>query len=527
MPRTPMLYDIAAIQALYGANFKTRNGNDTYEYKDKTRPFMETIWDGGGIDTIDASKQSLPSEINLNTGQFSSIGPLNNTYFFDQEKKDYLRDALGNAIQDPQAKYNLAIAFGVTIENAIRGSGNDILIPNQVGNNLRGGAGSDTASYSASTAGVNVNLATSAASGGYAQGDTLLEIENVEGSKYPDILFGNEKDNVLRGLDGNDFLQGNAGDDTLDGGLGVDTVSYTSSPEGVSLNIGTGSADDGFGFTDSLAGFENIIGSNFNDILIGNASNNEISALNGNDVLVGNAGNDTLDGGSGIDTAGYLDDSSAVSVSLETNTATDGFGGQDILKSIENITGSRFGAHLTGSNRANTIKGDEGADIIEGKGGDDELIGGEGADVYGGTGNDSLNGGEGNDKLFGEDGNDRLEGNADDDELPGGNGADTLYGGTGTDKLSGDTGNDLLLGEAGNDLIDGGTEVDTVSYDNSPSGVVVNIDEAQNYQNSGGSFHTAIVSTSLIPTDTEPNFTINAGTATDDTDTVGETLLNV
>ena len=99
---TPMLYDILAIQHLYGANHSTRDGDTTYAFGAGER-FM-TIWDGGGVDTIDASATSLPAEISLAPGTFSSIGP---------------------RINGGAAFENVAIAFNVTIENATGGGGSD------------------------------------------------------------------------------------------------------------------------------------------------------------------------------------------------------------------------------------------------------------------------------------------------------------------------------------------------------------------------------------------------------------------
>jgi serralysin len=123
-PQTPMLYDIAAIQHLYGANHNTRAGNNTYTW-DASRAFVQTIWDGGGIDTIDASNQGLAAVINLNPGSFSSIGSQTN----------------GNS--SSTASNNLAIAYGVTIENAVGGAGDDTLIGNSSSNYLAGSYGND------------------------------------------------------------------------------------------------------------------------------------------------------------------------------------------------------------------------------------------------------------------------------------------------------------------------------------------------------------------------------------------------
>ncbi len=64
---------------------------------------------------------------------------------------------------------------------------------------LDGGAGIDTASYAASSAGVSVSLMTGLGSGGDAQGDTLIRIENLTGSALDDTLEGNGGTNVLTG----------------------------------------------------------------------------------------------------------------------------------------------------------------------------------------------------------------------------------------------------------------------------------------------------------------------------------------
>ncbi|MBF0461961.1 MAG: M10 family metallopeptidase C-terminal domain-containing protein [Magnetococcales bacterium] len=120
-PSSPMVMDIAAIQSLYGANMTTRTGNDTYSWPDKAG-FISAIWDAGGTDTIDASDQTLRSIIDLNPGAFSSIG----------SKPD-----------GTPALNNLAIAYGVTIENAIGGRGDDTLLGNRADNVLTGGAGNN------------------------------------------------------------------------------------------------------------------------------------------------------------------------------------------------------------------------------------------------------------------------------------------------------------------------------------------------------------------------------------------------
>ncbi|WP_452012058.1 M10 family metallopeptidase C-terminal domain-containing protein [Azospirillum largimobile] len=119
----PALYDIAAVQYLYGANTNTRIGDDRYAFASNTIAVAQAIWDAGGTDTIDASGQASAVTIDLTPGAFSSIGP---------------NGSGGRAVD------NVAIAAGVTIETAIGGSGSDILIGNTANNLLTGGAGDDT-----------------------------------------------------------------------------------------------------------------------------------------------------------------------------------------------------------------------------------------------------------------------------------------------------------------------------------------------------------------------------------------------
>ncbi|HEY9691428.1 MAG TPA: FG-GAP-like repeat-containing protein [Oculatellaceae cyanobacterium] len=107
--------------------------------------------------------------------------------------------------------------------------GNDILVADPGADSLNGGDGMDTVTYSSSDIAVNVNLATGTYSGGYAQGDSLSQIENLIGSSFDDFLGGNSSNNQLEGGSGNDTLSGynpssfGVGEiDTLTGGLGSD-----------------------------------------------------------------------------------------------------------------------------------------------------------------------------------------------------------------------------------------------------------------------------------------------------------------
>ncbi len=126
----PALYDIAAIQYLYGANSQTRTGNDSYALNDTAAPFSLAIWDAAGLDSLDASGQTQGVALDLRAGHFSSAGT--------------------NGANAP-AVGNVSIAYGAVIENATGGSGDDALVGNAVSNVLTGGAGNDTLTGAEST----------------------------------------------------------------------------------------------------------------------------------------------------------------------------------------------------------------------------------------------------------------------------------------------------------------------------------------------------------------------------------------
>ena len=117
------------------------------------------------------------------------------------------------------------VLLGTPGDDIISGFAGDDVLRGQAGaDTLDGGIGNDTATYQGSGAAVTVSLATGTGSGGDAQGDTLVSIENLTGSGHSDTLTGDANNNILDGNAGNDTLYGGDGDDTLDGGAGNDTL---------------------------------------------------------------------------------------------------------------------------------------------------------------------------------------------------------------------------------------------------------------------------------------------------------------
>ncbi|MDP9423997.1 MAG: M10 family metallopeptidase C-terminal domain-containing protein, partial [Pseudomonadota bacterium] len=182
---TPMQADIIAMQSLYGLSTSTRTGDTVYGFNTNAGSVYQasgavtlTIFDNGGIDTLDYSNVGLNQLINLNSETFSSVN-----------------GGVGN----------LGIARGTIIENAIGGSGADQLIGNSVGNQLSGAAGNDT----------------------------------ITGNAGNDTLIGGAGADVLDGGDGNDSIVYDAADIAaqVTGGAGTDTLVVNGSLAPTSFNL--------------------------------------------------------------------------------------------------------------------------------------------------------------------------------------------------------------------------------------------------------------------------------------------------
>jgi Ca2+-binding RTX toxin-like protein len=223
-------------------------------------------------------------------------------------------------------------------DDAIFGlGGNDAILGGLGADYMDGGAGVDQANYAESGAAVVVSLLSGMGQGGDAQGDTLVNFENLAGSSHNDTLVGDAGANDLWGLIGNDLLIGGSGNDSLRGDYGDDT-------------------------------------------------------------LKGGGGADRLNGGDGNDTAAYNDSTTGVAVSLMSGTGSGGDAHGDILLSVENLTGSEYDDRLWGNDENNVLAGRGGEDWLKGYGGADTLWGGDGNDnLNGGAGADTMIGGSGND----------------------------------------------------------------------------------------------------------------------------------
>lgn len=184
------------------------------------------------------------------------------------------------------------------------GDGNDTLDGGPGADSLSGGAGSDTVSYQfGATAGVKVSLAaTTAQATGGSGSDTLVSIERLAGSLFADNLKGNNGNNVLDGAAGDDSLTGGNGNDALGGGSGHDWAQYNTAQSGVTVRLtNTEAQNTGGAGLDTLSSVENLLGSAFDDLLMGDSAANRLKGRAGDDRLNGGRGDDKLTGEEGQD----------------------------------------------------------------------------------------------------------------------------------------------------------------------------------------------------------------------------------
>jgi Ca2+-binding RTX toxin-like protein len=521
----PLIDDIVAAQRTYGANMSTRTGNTTYGFNSTAdrdwfscvnsdgsiRSVVFAVWDAGGNDTFDFSGYSGDQSITLQQGAFSDVGGA--------------------------SKGNVAIALNTDIENAIGGSGNDIITGNSLDNRLTGGAGNDTlwggagndyldggsdtdtVSYinATSTITVNLSISTTQNTGG-AGTDTLVNIENLTGSSFNDTLTGNGQTNTLDGGAGNDTMSGGGGNDVYV----VDAVG----------DLVTELANEG---ADTVqASISYTLGANVENLILtgsaasngtGNSLNNAITGNDAANTLDGGLGGDTMSGGGGDDI--YIVDSMTDTI-VELVS-----GGADYVKSSVSFTLSNNVEDLyligstsidgTGNSDTNTIDGNSADNRLYGLGGNDYLRGGVGNDYLdGGFGFDiayynnaqsgvsvnltvltaQITGGAGTDTLVSIEG---IYGSSFDDVLTGNSDANVLVGDAGNDRILGGAGDDIIYSGVGDDYLDGGSGTDTLSFALSTNGVVALLysaeivvsgegkDQFLNFENATGSAYSDII----------------------------------
>lgn len=251
---------------------------------------------------------------------------------------------------------------------------------------LTGGGGSDTirgfgvaentADYGDQQLGVTATLGvTGSATRGAPEADVLLDIRRIRGSAGDDSITGSAAAEF--------FLLGRGGADTVDGGTGTDRVEYLDFLRlnnevvgaGVSVNLATGRATVG-GALQLLSGIENVSGSDFDDVLTGDAGNNSIIALAGADTIAGGDGFDTLNYSTTANfvTGGIYGTTQQVGVNLDLTLGqgTDPWGFIDRFTGIEQVIGvNNRNDIIRGSAAADRFGATSGNDGYDGAGGND------------------------------------------------------------------------------------------------------------------------------------------------------------
>ena len=313
-------------------------------------------------------------------------------------------------------------------------------------------------------------------------GQTRIIYSSATGGVFVDLVAGTATGNSsvgtdtiiggvtrVRGSNFNDIIVGDANNNILEGQGGTDTVSYVHAASGVTVSLGVTTAQPtGGAGTDTLSSFENLVGSAFDDTLTGSGVNNEIE---------GGAGNDAIDGTGGSDTASYEHAAAAVTVSLALQGASQitGGAGNDTLSNMENLRGSAFDDTLTGDGNSNVLEGAGGNDVIVGNGGVDTASYEHAASgvtvtlVSQGVQQDTLGAGK-----------DTLSGIA---NLRGSDFNDTLTGQEFDNVIEGGAGNDTLNGGASNS---GELSGDWASYTSAAAGVTVSLSLQGGAQNTVG-----------------------------------------
>jgi Ca2+-binding RTX toxin-like protein len=282
-------------------------------------------------------------------------------------------------------------------------------------------------------------------------------------------LFGNTGSDTLESRGGDDVLEGGTGTDTLIGGRGndtyvfaglglgtdnitevanvdTDTLDFSEFGQQVMVNLATvfnpnspnpqfTHAVTSFGQVNvslfNATGIENVKGTQFDDVLRGNARGNHLLGNDGDDNFTGAGGNDTLEGGIGSDVYEFAGTGLGTDDIVEAANSEDDllrFGGMttgltiDISKSgpdfavnnsnlrlrlsndtaIERVFGTAFSDTIIGNGRNNTLKGLDGIDAIRGNGGADRLEGGDSIDVLTTDALDEVFGGLGRDFFDGQ-----------------------------------------------------------------------------------------------------------------------------
>ncbi|MBU1211985.1 MAG: cadherin-like domain-containing protein [Alphaproteobacteria bacterium] len=339
------------------------------------------------------------------------------------------------------------------------GNGDDVLIGEDGDDQLHGGAGDDRLL------------------GG--QGDDELYGgtggDFLDGGDGDDLLSGGEDDDVLSGGAGHDVIDGGGGDDlilaeaddgndVIDGGDGVDTLILSGITTATYVDLSANAASGEDIGNDSVNGIENVVGSQADDLIVGdgeanrfvgNMGDDEIDGGDGDDVFVATLddGDDHYRGGEGVDTVDYSASQQTVVVDLDNGTVEGSDVGNDSVHGIENVFGSQSDDEIAGNGEANKFVGNMGDDEIDGGDGDDVFVAtlDDGDDHYrGGVGVDTVDYSAATQSITVDLAGGTVEGaDIGSDRIAG---IENVYGGSSDDTIIADESVNVFYGGAGDDV---------------------------------------------------------------------------
>jgi serralysin len=418
-----MMYDIAALQHLYGANYTSNSSSTVYSWSATTgemfidgigqgKPggnrILLTVWDGGGKDTYDFSNYATNLKVDLRPGSWTTtsaaqlaklrydgsklaVGHIANALLYKDDTRSLIENAVGGTGADTiignQAHNHLSGSAGD--DQLTGGSGNDTLV---------GGTGTDTATFSGERSQYTISRLSD---GGIEirdlRSDALDGVDIVwtmELYQFANKLYDVTELGTDRTVATLDTTSRTPSETVSDPVVAEPAVSNPVIIDPIVIDpvVETPTA------VDPTPANLTVSGTDRGNTLHGGAGSDQLYGKGGNDALVGGAGGDYLSGGSGIDYASYANATTGVLANLGTPSLNQADAAGDRYASVESLIGSGFADRLLGNSGANTIKGGTGNDRLYGQSGNDVLSGG--------TGNDALVGSSGKDVLYGGSGAD-------------------------------------------------------------------------------------------------------------------------
>jgi Ca2+-binding RTX toxin-like protein len=403
-------------------------GNDTYVVHTLDDHVEER--DGEGVDTLLTALSTqtvaphLENLIFIGSGSFTALGNAVGNQLQGGEGDDVMR-GLGGDDRLTGGAGNDTLVGGAGYDHIIGGAGQNTLlgeegddvIDSRGGSGvLQGGGGNDVylvdnraiSIVEAAGGGVDEVRTASGAwvlqtgvevlsyTGAQAFAGTGNDLSNViSGGGAGDVLNGLGGDDRLSGGDGDDRIAGGWGADVLQGGAGVDTLTYAGAAAGVDVRLHVGDTRrDGDGSSDSVREFENLIGSAFNDLLVGDGGANVLEGGAGADILLGFAGDDILRSGQGGAANQLQGGQGNDYYVLEASDTPVEFANEGV-DTVEVRT-----SHVMRANIENLIFTGQTRFVGTGNGLDNTIVaGGKDDTLRGGGGNDRINGGLGRDEL--------------------------------------------------------------------------------------------------------------------------------